>query len=123
VHHIYKITNLVNDCIYIGYTSRSCSFRWIEHIRETRKCKTSRQLITKAIVKYGAENFVMEELTEVETQEEALLLEIKYIAEFRSNRNHYPEGNGYNLHDGGNVPPAQKGKTWKKSGIKRHYCR
>jgi hypothetical protein len=37
----------------------------------------------------------------------------------RTNFTVHPDGNGYNLHDGGNVPPAQKGKTWKKSGVPR----
>jgi group I intron endonuclease len=110
MHYIYKITNLINKNIYIGYTSRQISRRFMEHCQESTK--RNRQLIARAIAKNGAENFVIEELAACDNKESALLLEQEYIASLQTNRSRFPNGIGYNLHDGGNVPPCHKGKTW-----------
>lgn len=37
--YIYKITNLENDKIYIGQTSRNYKTRWREHINSAAKLK------------------------------------------------------------------------------------
>lgn len=52
--YIYKITNLINDKIYIGQTN-SFLRRWNEH--KYRAHKLPIQVIDQAIAKYGKENF------------------------------------------------------------------
>jgi group I intron endonuclease len=58
---IYKITNLINNKIYIGYTKKSLEERFNLHCKGNNK-----MLIVKAIKKYGKENFKIELLEESE---------------------------------------------------------
>lgn len=58
--YIYKITNLINNKIYIGKTVRSLHERWLEHCRCT---DTSRPLY-RAFHKYGLDNFKFEPIEE-----------------------------------------------------------
>jgi group I intron endonuclease len=54
---IYKITNLINNKIYIGKTIRTVELRWQEHIRDSKTGKTPLYL---AMQKYGINNFKIE---------------------------------------------------------------
>lgn len=56
--YIYKITNLINNKIYIGLTTRTVEMRWREH------CRRSSQEIDKAIQEFGKDNFIIETLEE-----------------------------------------------------------
>lgn len=53
---IYKITNKINGKIYIGQTVRSLTERISEHLRKRQS------LVSKAIFKYGIENFTIEQI-------------------------------------------------------------
>lgn len=68
--YVYKITNLVNNKIYIGITD-NYKKRW-----SNEKSKSSNQVISKAIQKYGVENFKFEVLKEGLSPEQASDLEI-----------------------------------------------
>lgn len=57
---IYKITNLVNGKIYVGQTTKSVAKRWSEHV--SNRGNDSGMLIARAIKKYGAEAFSIEEV-------------------------------------------------------------
>ena len=62
--YIYKITNLINNKIYIGQTVNSINFRWRDH-KNTAFNKNSPEYtwpIHAAIRKYGIENFNIEEI-------------------------------------------------------------
>lgn len=63
--YIYKITNKINQKVYIGLTSRSIEQRWQEHLRSVETLKEKRPLYW-AIAKYGKENFTIEQIEEVE---------------------------------------------------------
>ena len=107
IGEIYKITNTINNKIYIGQTRshrlnkdkyRPFGYmgRFRDHINECYSNKKNVcNYLNSAILKYGKENFTCEKLIEcpVENLDEA---EIKYISEYNSK---YP--NGYNLTDGG----------------------
>lgn len=84
---IYKITNILNSKIYIGITKRSLNKRLNEH----KSCKKS--AISKAINKYGIDNFLMEQIDDAETLSEALSKETFYINQFDS----FIRANGYNI--------------------------
>ena len=100
---IYKITNIINDKSYIGYTSRdNVQERITEHFSPSVYNGREKRPLYSAIKKYGVDSFKWEVLYE---GDDALDKEREYIAKY---------GN-YNLHEGGNVPPSQKGKTWKLS--------
>ena len=57
---IYKITNSINNKIYIGKTVRCPYTRFIEHLRS--KCRS--MAISRAIVKYGKDAFALEIIEE-----------------------------------------------------------
>ena len=95
---IYKITNLINNKIYIGQSNDPMR-RWNEHCRGKEK-KVS--LIDKAIQKYGKEKFSFEVLGWFEDFDDK---EIYYIQYFQSR-----VPNGYNISKGGNAPPIGYGE-------------
>ena len=91
---IYKIINKINNKIYIGQTCRDLQTRWREH-KSRATCEYSSYLYN-AMTKYGAENFIIEPIEEVQTD----LLdekEIYWIAFYDSNNSKV----GYNLTMGG----------------------
>jgi len=89
---IYKITNLSNDKIYIGQSVKLLS-RLSAH-----KSENGGGLLSKAIAKYGKDNFLFEVLIYCD-KDELDSLEIKYIAEYNST-----VPNGYNISIGGKYP-------------------
>lgn len=94
---IYKITNLVNGKIYVGYTKRSLEERFHEHA----KCENHKSRcmpIAMAIKKYGYQNFKIELLEESDDD--------KYIHFERERHwikilNAQDSKVGYNIADGG----------------------
>lgn len=85
---IYKITNLINNKIYVGQTTQSPEVRFGEHCRFRKNNAT--MLIALAIKKYGKENFTFEVLEETDNLNER---EAFYIDLFQSN----VKGIGYNI--------------------------
>lgn len=71
---IYKITNLINGKIYVGYTKKELKERFNEHCKPRSK-GALKMPIVMAIKKYGIENFKIELLEESEND--------KYIHEER----------------------------------------
>ncbi len=87
---IYCITNNINNKKYIGQTRRSLDRRWKEHC-----WVDNNQLITRAINKYGKENF-SKEIIEKCNKHKLNDREIYWIS-FYDTFN----GEGYNTHKGG----------------------
>lgn len=87
---IYRIHNSITGKDYIGQTIRSLEERTAEHIRKTNS------VISKAIRKYGIENFVIEEIDSASTIEELNEKEIYWISKYNS-----IVPNGYNQCIGG----------------------
>lgn len=91
--HIYKITNTINGKSYIGQTIKPISARWYFHIYDAMN-KVDDLYFHRAIRKYGAENFIVEEIEECRQDElnSREMYWIKYFDTFN---------NGYNLTLGG----------------------
>ncbi len=88
--HIYKVTNLINNMIYIGQHNGSSKYYF-----------AGGTYINRAIKKHGKENFKREIIIEGDFSiEELNELEIKYIYEYQSFHHDFPE-KGYNLTTGG----------------------
>lgn len=89
--YVYQVTNLVNNKLYIGITN-NYQKRWSNH----KCCNCKNSLLTKAIQKYGVDNFKFEILYSGLSIEEASEKEIELIAELNT-----LAPNGYNLAKGG----------------------
>lgn len=97
--YIYKITNNINNKIYIGMTVKTIEERWIEHLRDSKRENIQNRPLYKAINKYGSENFKVEELEEV-LDENQLFEKEKYWIEYFEAYKY-----GYNATTGGDGRP------------------
>lgn len=96
---VYKITNKINNKIYIGVTNNT-RLRWSSNgtqYRDTSK-EGNRRPFWNAIKKYGWDNFEKEILIKNLSKEEAYKKEIQMIKTFDSTNKKI----GYNLSPGGN---------------------
>ena len=62
--YIYKITNQINQKVYVGKTTKTIKKRWNEHISDSQKENICNRPLYKAFHKYGIENFKIEMLEE-----------------------------------------------------------
>lgn len=94
---IYKITNIINNKIYIGYDSGvvANNARWNDHLKFYKS--NQRKVLYFAMRKYGIENFSYEVVDEADTIEDLIDKEIYYIDFFES----YQKETGYNRTLGG----------------------
>ncbi len=95
--HIYRFVNTVNGKVYIGKSVHPEGWRVREHIEAARSGKKSCPAFYAALLKYGADSFVVEVLYRAKTLEELSKVETFFIILHQS---HKPE-NGYNLTLGG----------------------
>jgi len=112
---IYRISNSVNDKVYIGQTIRSLDARLKRHFHDACRNPGSRLKIHRAINKYGTDKFSIEQIDEASSQEELNEKERYWIKKYDSMTN------GYNMTeggDGGNTyssrSPSQMKATKKK---------
>lgn len=94
-NEVYKITNKVNNKIYIGITNQGSGTRFRHHLYESRIGEPSP--IHKAMAKYGESNFSLEIIDFADTYDELKEKEIYYIDKFNSTDRKI----GYNLTKGG----------------------
>jgi len=108
MHYLYRITNVLNDKVYIGQSNKE-NERWRQHKYFARQLK-SIQYIHRAMAKYGVENFIYEVIATCNTQENADLTEELLIQRYDSQN----QEKGYNVAKGGNhawnsgLPPEQQ---------------
>jgi len=97
---IYKITNLVNEKIYIGRTISTLAKRKHDHLLEASRPYYDgfNTPIHMAIREFGEDNFKWEIIDTVLFQESLILLEKKYIETLNCK---IP--NGYNVRGGDNI--------------------
>lgn len=81
--NVYKITNTINNKIYVGYSSLSIEHRWRQHKAHALKTSSNRKFYN-AIRKYGVNVWEIELLTSVDTVNEAKIQEIKFIELYNS---------------------------------------
>ena len=92
--YIYKITNTINNKIYIGQTRQTPQIRFNRHLLEAKR-HTNRYLYD-AMNKYGYDNFVLETIEEIEDKN-LNEREIYWINYYHSDNKQY----GYNMTSGG----------------------
>lgn len=110
---IYKVTNKINNKVYIGQTTLSLDERRKYHYKESRR-KNDTTYFHNALNKYHYEDFVWEILEDnidnIDTLNEK---EIYYISKYNSTDRNV----GYNLKAGGNGGGINSDFTKKKIGI------
>lgn len=89
--YVYKITNKINNKLYIGITN-DYKKRWSNH----KCCNSPNMVIARAIKKYGVDNFIFEILFSGLSIEEAEEKEIELISSLNT-----LVPNGYNVEKGG----------------------
>jgi group I intron endonuclease len=94
---IYKITCLVNNKIYIGYTKNTPEKRLKQHFRAAKGKAAINNKFAKAILKYKKDNFNIESIFTCYTKEKALQKEIELISRYNSIKE------GYNTKIGGDA--------------------
>lgn len=97
--YIYKITNIINNKVYIGQTG-NIKRRWSQHKSKARS-KFPSLLINKKMKEYGINNFIFEIIDECDNVNIANDVEIFFIAYYKSNVCRYLALYGYNMTDGG----------------------
>ena len=67
---IYKITNKINNKVYIGLTTQTVETRWKQHIQTafSENHPDSQTIFKKAIRKYGPDNFKIEVIDAMEVR-------------------------------------------------------
>lgn len=94
---IYKVTNKINQKVYIGKTLESVEKRYKEHCREVKNKKTNGRPFYFALNKYGIKNFEVETLEEVDNS--IIDAREQYWIDFYQSYIEY--GKGYNATRGG----------------------
>jgi predicted GIY-YIG superfamily endonuclease len=109
---IYKITNTVNDKVYVGYTSLTLDQRFKRHLTSSNQNKTK---FHRAINLHGKDKFQIFLLGEAASLEEAKIKEIEGVTQYDS------YVHGYNSTRGGDYLPADISLSAlsEKSQIKR----
>ena len=98
-----------NGKVYIGITSQKPLQRW-----SCGNGYKNNSYFTRAIKKYGWDNFKHEIIFENLTKEDAKQLEIEYIKKFKSNVRRY----GYNISSGGESKSGTKISEYQKQRIR-----
>ena len=102
--YIYKITNDINNKVYIGQTMVTITDRWHGHMSSVLNEKRYQSALYNAMRKYGRQKFHIKEISSFTkaTKEELIdilnIEEQKYIKQYQS----LTTQNGYNLEKGGN---------------------
>ena len=97
---IYKVTSKIDGRIYIGLTIQTIQARFVDHSlsakREKRLGKTSTYFYN-ALLKYGKDNFIVEEIVNVNNDDLLYRLEKMYIKKFKATNKEF----GFNILEGG----------------------
>lgn len=88
--YIYKITNLRNNKIYIGQTTKTVKQRWKRHKYDSLKNRIDTHF-SRAIRKYGPNNFLVEQIDTAKNKEELTLKEQYWVKFFDSIKYGYNE--------------------------------
>ena len=97
--YIYKITNDINNKIYIGKTEYSIKKRFKEHCRDAFRERNEKRPLYDAIKKYGIEHFSIEQIEETDIPEEREQYWIEQYGSFKNGYNATLGGDGKRYRD------------------------
>jgi len=87
---VYKVTNKINNKIYIGITTRNINIRWKEHCN----LRARSSILKSAISKYGKDNFIIEEIDKAINKKDLCDKETYWI---KHSNSLYPNGYNYQI--------------------------
>lgn len=102
--YIYKITNDINNKVYIGQTTTTIPNRWHGHMSAAINEHKNKSVLYNAMRKYGRDKFHIKEISHYTRDSKEALINIlnfeeqRYIEQYKS----LVTQNGYNLEKGGN---------------------
>lgn len=98
---IYKITNDINDKVYIGKTIKSIEDRFKEHLSDSKKATLEKRPLYCAIRKYGEEHFSVSLIEECDLDilSNREIFWINYYSAFAKGYNATIGGDGKPLYD------------------------
>lgn len=97
--YIYKITNDINNKIYVGKTEFSIEKRFKEHCSDAFRDRNEKRPLYAAMRKYGIEHFKVELIEETKNPEEREIYWIKYFNGYTQGYNATKGGEGKKLYD------------------------
>ena len=95
--YIYKITNDINNKIYIGKTHLNIEQRFKIHCQDSQKVTQEHRPLYAAMRKYGIEHFYIELVEETTNPEEREIYWINYYNSFKNGYNATLGGDGKQL--------------------------
>ena len=117
---LYIITNIINNKVYIGYTTNvDIEWYWNKHFSNAKQYST--RYFYRAIKKYGRKAFKCEILERFDTYEDVRQAEINAIAKYKSNIIRYGNEYGYNMTDGGDGHLGPISEETKAKISKSHF--
>ncbi|MGL5710443.1 MAG: GIY-YIG nuclease family protein [Cetobacterium sp.] len=111
--YIYKITNLINNKIYIGLTTKTIEERFKNHIYSHKLERHSHIKLYKAFKKYNIENFKVEKIDEAKNINCLNKKEIFWISKYNTTNDEI----GYNMCNGGEATLGRKCRKETKEKI------
>ncbi len=82
MHFLYRITDTLNNKIYIGQAVDP-NRRWVDHKWNAKQSEPV-QYISRAMAKYGVDNFIFEVISTCRSQEDANEAESMLIQQYNS---------------------------------------
>ena len=95
---IYKVTNNINNKIYVGQTINTLEYRRNQHERSINYNNTRNNAFSKALKKYGVDNFTWEIIDSADNLEQLNQKEEYWISKLNCL---IDSGLGYNIKRGG----------------------
>lgn len=107
---IYKITNKINNKIYIGKTEDTVEKRFKQHMSESSKDRCKHRPLYKAIKKYGKENFEVSTIEETNNPNERELFWIEFYNSYYHGYNATKGGDGKSYVDESSILELHENK-------------
>lgn len=107
IYSIYRITNLITNKVYIGYTSNPKT-RWNKHCRSALTSAYPKRKLYRSVLKHGIEHFTFDVIYQSLNKDHTKhVMENYFITEYNS------LAHGYNMTNGGEGGDTSASPTYK----------
>lgn len=93
-YSVYKITCLINNKLYVGYTKHTIKHRLNTHFRNAKKSSMMNNKFSNAILKHGKDKFIIDTIFTTNDKSIALEKEKYYIEYYDCVKNGYNSSKG-----------------------------